>query len=74
MDGRHQSRRHQGRISITAAGEVFGEQVVYDPETGQLLTATFMDSLASAAAGAYWSRRAADVTTASRIFFICAAR
>jgi hypothetical protein len=43
MDGRHQSRRHQGRISITAAGQVFGEQVVYDPETGQSLTATFMD-------------------------------
>ncbi|MGZ5093614.1 MAG: xanthine dehydrogenase family protein molybdopterin-binding subunit [Burkholderiales bacterium] len=28
---------------VQGAGQVFGEQVVYDPETGQPLTATFMD-------------------------------
>jgi carbon-monoxide dehydrogenase large subunit len=28
---------------VQGAGQVFGEQVVYDPETGQSLTATFMD-------------------------------
>jgi len=28
---------------VQGAGQVFGEQVVYDPETGQALTATFMD-------------------------------
>jgi carbon-monoxide dehydrogenase large subunit len=25
------------------AGQIFGEQVVYDPDTGQLLTGSFMD-------------------------------
>src|SRR6185503_2304781 len=28
---------------VQGAGQVFGEKVVYDPETGQPLTATFMD-------------------------------
>lgn len=28
---------------IQGAGQVFGEQIVYDPETGQMMTATFMD-------------------------------
>jgi carbon-monoxide dehydrogenase large subunit len=28
---------------VQGAGQVFGEQVVYDPETGQSLTASFMD-------------------------------
>jgi carbon-monoxide dehydrogenase large subunit len=28
---------------VQGAGQVFGEQVVYDPETGQPLTASFMD-------------------------------
>jgi aerobic carbon-monoxide dehydrogenase large subunit len=28
---------------VQGAGQVFGEQIVYDPETGQSLTATFMD-------------------------------
>ncbi|MCC6532378.1 MAG: xanthine dehydrogenase family protein molybdopterin-binding subunit [Burkholderiales bacterium] len=28
---------------VQGAGQVFGEQVVYDPETGQALTASFMD-------------------------------
>ena len=28
---------------VQGVGQVFGEQVVYDPETGQSLTATFMD-------------------------------
>jgi len=28
---------------VQGAGQVFGEKVIYDPETGQPLTATFMD-------------------------------
>ncbi len=28
---------------VLGAGQVFGEQVVYDPEAGQALTASFMD-------------------------------
>jgi carbon-monoxide dehydrogenase large subunit len=28
---------------VQGAGQVFGEQVIYDPETGQSLTASFMD-------------------------------
>ena len=28
---------------VQGAGQVFGEKVIYDPETGQALTATFMD-------------------------------
>jgi len=28
---------------IQGAGQVFGEQITYDPDTGQSLTATFMD-------------------------------
>jgi carbon-monoxide dehydrogenase large subunit len=32
----------QGGIT-QGAGQVFGEEAVYDPETGQLLTGSFMD-------------------------------
>ncbi len=40
----HQIVEGQMQGGITqGAGQVFGEQLVYDPDTGQLLTASFMD-------------------------------
>jgi len=51
---------------VQGAGQVFGEQVVYDPETGQSLTASFMDYYMPRA-GLIPSVRGQDHPTTSKV-------